>query len=101
MYLHLVDDRLLLPKTFYLLVSSSSTRCFIFLMVDQGDSFSEVDKIVHAECLGSSLRVYGTVLHGVQKALNSPGWESASQGVEEGFPPMSESRANHLPQGIF
>jgi hypothetical protein len=30
MQLHLVDDSFVSPKPFYLLVSTSSTRCFIF-----------------------------------------------------------------------
>jgi hypothetical protein len=36
MYLHLVDDRMVLPKTLYMLVSSSSTRCFIFFDGESG-----------------------------------------------------------------
>jgi hypothetical protein len=38
MYLHLVDDRMVLPKTLYMLVSSSSTRCFIFFDGESGTS---------------------------------------------------------------
>jgi hypothetical protein len=37
MQLHLVDDRLLLPKTLYLLVLSSSTRCFFFFDGESGN----------------------------------------------------------------
>ena len=70
-------------------------------MVNQGESFRKLDKIIHAERLGSSLRVYGTALHSIHKALNVPVRKRASQGVEEGFPSMSEGRTNNFPEEIL
>jgi len=64
----------------------------------RGERLAEGDKFVHAERFGSSLRVYGTALHGLQNALNVPGWKRTSQGVEEGFPSMSKGRSHHLPK---